>query len=96
MRSSMVLDKETENALNELKALENKSKSEIIREAVMEFYLKEKRARENIRFFIDLYTKGMIGKDTLFVLLPREDAENIVIGTKVGKNAAELAKSFNY
>ncbi len=89
MIASLVLDKETERELNELKESENKSKSEIVREAVRDFYLKEKRAEDNLRFFIDLYRKGTVTNDMLFLLLPRKDAENIIIGTKVGKDAAK-------
>ncbi len=95
MRASLVLDDETERELEELKESEEKSKSEIVREAVKEFYLKEKRASENIKYFIDLYRKGVVTKDLLLVLLPIKDAENIIIGEKVGKDAARKAKSLS-
>lgn len=93
MKTCLFLDGETERELAELKVLEDKSKSEIIRTAVNEFYLREKRANENLRFYIDLYMKGAIAKDTLFTLLPRKDAENIIIGVEIGKNAAKTAKT---
>lgn len=48
--------------------------------------------RENFLFFVDLYRKGVIDKDSLFILLPRKDAEAIIIGTKIGKEAAEDVK----
>ena len=87
-----MLDEETDRELNELRNLAGSSKSGLIREAVKEFYLKEKRARENLLFFVDLYNKGVITKDLLFLLLPRKDAEAVIIGSKTGKEAAELVK----
>jgi metal-responsive CopG/Arc/MetJ family transcriptional regulator len=96
MKASLVLDEETGNELDELSRIEDKSKSEIVREAIKDLYLKEKRARENMRFFIELYSKRAITKDMLFTLLPRKEAENIIIGTKVGKDAAKLAKDLGY
>ncbi len=71
-------------------------KTEKVREAVKELYLKEKRSRENFRFFIDMYRTGAISKDILFALLPSEDAESIIIGTKAGRDAAEIAKELGY
>ena len=94
--ANLVLDKETEEELSELKKLEDKSKSEIVREAIRELYLKEKRAKENFRFFVDLYGGGAIDKDTLFILLPRKDAEAIVVGVKAGKGAVKIAKNLGY
>lgn len=94
--ANLVLDNETDKELNELKKLEDKSKSEIVREAIRELYLKEKRARENFRFFIGLYSEGVINKDMLFILLPRKNAEAIVVGTKIGKGAAKIAKDLGY
>ena len=44
----------------------------------------------------NLYRKGVINKSVLFILLPKEDAEAIVIGTKVGKSAAKIVKNLNY
>lgn len=94
--ANLVLDKETGEELDELKKLEDKSRSEIVREAIRDLYLKEKRARENFRFFIGLYMEGAINKDMLFILLPRKDAEAIIIGTKLGKGAAKIAKKLGY
>lgn len=94
--ANLVLDKETGEELDELKKLEDKSRSEIVREAIKELYLKEKRARENFRLFVDLYSEGVINKDTLFIILPRKDAEAIVVGTKVGEGAAKIAKDLGY
>lgn len=96
MKANLILDMEAEKELNELKKLEDKSKSEIVREAIKELYLKEKRARENFRFFIDLYREGVINKDMLFILLPRKDAEVIIVGTQIGKGAAKIAKNLDY
>ncbi|MBI2650280.1 hypothetical protein HYX04_03120 [Candidatus Woesearchaeota archaeon] len=95
MKATIVLDKEAENELNELKTFASASKSELIREAIKELYLKEKRARENLLFFVNLYNEGVITKDFLFLLLPRKDAEAIIIGSKTGKEAAEVAKNFS-
>ena len=50
------------------------------------------RAKENLLFFVDLYNKGIVTKDLLLLLLPRQDAEAIIIGSKTGKEAAEVAK----
>lgn len=94
--ANLVLDKETGEELDELKRLEDKSRSEIVREAIRELYLKEKRARENFRFFVDLYREGTINKDMLFILLPRKDAEAIIVGTKSGKGVAKIAKNLGY
>ena len=71
------------------------SKSKVIREAIKDLYLKEKRARENLLFFVDLYNKGVITKDIIFLLLPREDADAVIIGSKTGEEAAEIVREFN-
>ncbi len=95
MRSTIVLDKKGEKELEELSAIGNVPKSEIIREAINEFYLKEKRARENLLLFVDLYNEGIVTKDLLLLLLPRKDAEAIIIGSKTGEEAAEIAKNIS-
>ena len=95
MKATIVLDEETERELKELKSSGSTSKSKLIREAVREFYLKEKRARENLLFFVDMYNEGAMTKDLIFLLLPRKDAEAIIIGSKTGKEAAEFAKKFS-
>lgn len=92
MKATILLDKKAENELKELKKIEKSSKSELIREAINELYLKEKRARENLLFFVNLYTDGVITKDLLFLLLPRKDAEAVIIGSKTGKEAVEIVK----
>ncbi len=92
MKATIVLDKESEKELNELKTFVSASKSKLIREAIRELYFKEKRARENLLFFVNLYNGGIITKDLLFILLPRKDAEAIIIGSKTGKEAVEIAK----
>lgn len=92
MKATIILDKNAERELEELAKAGNASKSELIREALDEFYLKEKRARENLFFFVDLYNKGVVTKDLLFILLPRKDAEAVIIGSKTGKEAAEFVK----
>lgn len=51
LKNTFVIDEKRRKELEELEKMENKSKSEIVREAIKEFYLKEKRARENIDFF---------------------------------------------
>ena len=95
MKATIVLDKESEKELNELKTFASTSKSELIREAIRELYFKEKRARENLLFFVNLYNEGIVTKDLLFLLLPRKDAEAAIIGAKTGKEAAEIAKKFS-
>ena len=87
-----------ENSLKELEELANTlnvSKAKLIRSAIKDLYLKEKRARENFLFFVDLYNNSVIDKDMLFLLLPRKDAEVIIIGSKLGKEAAKIAKNIN-
>jgi len=86
------LDDISEKELNELASALKISKSKLIRQAINEMYLKERRASENLLFFVDLYNEGSIGKDMLFLLLPREDAENVIIGSKLGKEAAEIVR----
>ncbi|MBI2655164.1 ribbon-helix-helix protein, CopG family [Candidatus Woesearchaeota archaeon] len=95
MKATIVLDEETEKELNELKASAKASKSRLIREAVRELYLKEKRAKENLLFFVDMYNEGAMTKDSIFLLLPRKDAEAVIIGSKAGKEAAEIAKKIS-
>jgi len=92
MKATIMIDQKTEQELYDLSSLEHTSKSAIIRQAVTEFYLKEMRAKENLLFFVDLYNKGIVTKDLLLLLLPRQDAEAIIIGSKTGKEAAEVAK----
>lgn len=93
MKATIVLDKETDKELKELKTFTNASKSRLIRDAISELYLKEKRARENLLFFVNLYNEGIMTKDLLFLLLPRKDAEAVIIGSKTGKEAAEIIKN---
>ena len=90
-----MLDKETEKELKELSNFASVSKSRLIRDAVRDMYFKEKRARENLLFFVNMYNGGVITKDFLFLLLPRKDAESIIIGSKTGKEAAEVVKTFS-
>ncbi len=96
MKATVVLDKKAEEELEELSRISKASRSEVVRTAVEDLYLKEKRAREGFRFFIDQYNRGIVTKDTLFLLLPREDAEAIIIGSATGKEAAEFAKAASY
>ena len=87
-----MLDKKSENELRELIEIEKTSKSKLIREAICDLYLKEKRARESLLFFVDMYNAGIITKDLLFLLLPRKDAEALIVGAKTGREAAEIAR----
>lgn len=96
MKATIVLDKRAEMELEELSRISNASRSELVRTALEDLYLKEKRAREGFRFFIDQYDKGIITKDMLLLLLPRKDAEAIIIGSATGKGAAEFAKAAGY
>jgi hypothetical protein len=89
------LDENSINELAELARALNTSKSNLIRKAIKDLYLKEKRAKENLLFFVDLYNDGVITKDMLFLLLRREDAESIIIGSKTGKEAVEIAKNIS-
>ena len=95
MAININLDEKSLDEIDELAGAMKISRSKLIRIAINEFYLKEKRARENLNFFIDMYNKGVIDKNTLFLLLPKEDAEAIVIGTKIGKEAVEIVKELN-
>ncbi|MBI2632141.1 ribbon-helix-helix protein, CopG family [Candidatus Pacearchaeota archaeon] len=96
MRINVNLDEKVSNELVELTKISKTSKSELVREALNELYLKEKRAKENLIFFIDLFNKGVITKDLLFLLLPRNDAEAIIIGAKFGKEGADFVKETDY
>ncbi len=96
MKATIVLDRKAKGELEELGKLSNSSKSKIVRTAIDDLYLKEKRARDGFRFFIDQYDSGIITKDVLFLLLPRKDAEAIIIGAATGKEAAEFAKATGY
>ena len=95
MKTTMIIDKNTEKELEELSSIEEKPKSKIIREAINDLYLKERRAKENILFFVDLYNKGILTKDLLLLLLTKKDAAAIIIGSKTGKEAVDIAKSIN-
>ena len=94
MKATVVLDEKSVRELEELSSLGKASKSSLIRKAVEDLYLKEKRARNNLLFFVDQYNKGIVDKGLLFLLLSRKDAEAIIIGSVTGKEAAGLAKSF--
>ena len=95
MKATIVLDRETEKELSELKIFAKASKSRLIRDAIRELYLKEKRARENLLFFVNLYNEDIVTKDLLFILLPRKDAEAVIIGSKTGREAAEIARKLS-
>lgn len=95
MKATIILDREAEKELNELKTYVSASKSKLIREAIRELYLKEKRAREDLLFFINLYNEGIITKNMLFLLLPEKDAEAVIVGAKTGKEAAEIARKIS-
>lgn len=90
MDATVVLDKKAEKELTELSKLLTAPKSKVVKTAVDELYFKEKRARKGFRFFMDQYNKGIITRDALFLLLPREDAEAIIIGSATGKEAAAV------
>ncbi len=87
-----MLDEESDNELKELKNFTRLTKSKLIREAIRDLYLKEKRARESLLIYVNLYNQNVITKDFLFLLLPKKDAEAIIIGSKTGKEAAEVVK----
>lgn len=90
------LDISSEKELDELAGALKLSKSKLIRLAIKDLYLKEKRAENNLGFFIDLYNENIIGKEMLFLLLPRDDAQSVIIGSKFGKEAAKIVKeNFN-
>ena len=95
MKATIVLDKKSETELNELIEIEKTSKSDLIRTAINDLYIKEKRARESLLFFVNMYNNGIITKDILFLLLPRKDAEAVIIGSKTGKGAIEIAKKIS-
>ena len=95
MKATIILDKSAEKELNELAKIERAPKSKLIREAINDLYLKEKRARENLLFFVDLYNEGIVTNDLLFLLLPRKDAEAVIIGSKTGKEATEVVKDIS-
>ena len=95
MRVNINLDKVSKDTLESLSGSMKKSKSDLIRIALMDFYLKEERAKKNLLFFVDLYRGGIITKDILFTLFSRRDAEAIIIGEKFGGEAFEVAKNLN-
>ncbi len=88
MKATILLDENAEKELDELRKTTKSTKSELIRSAIRDFYLKEMRAQKNILFFVDMYNQGILTKDILFLLLPKKDAEAIIIGSKAGKEAA--------
>lgn len=95
MAVNVNLDEKSIDEVNELSKALNISRSKLIRIAINELYLKEKRARENLLFFVDMYNKGAIDKDSLFLLLPRKDAEAVIIGSRAGKEAVKIVKDIN-
>lgn len=90
MKATILLDENAEKELEELRKATKSTKSELIRNAIRDSYLKEMRAQKNILFFVDMYNQGIITKDVLLLLLPKRDAEAIIIGSKVGKEAAHF------
>lgn len=96
MRINVNLDEKVSDELDELSKMSKTSKSELVRVALNELYLKERRAKENLLFFVDLFNNGVITKDMLFLLLPRNDAETIIIGAKFGKEGADFVKETDY
>ena len=93
MKATVVLDSKAEKELEELSRISNASRSKVVRTAVDDFYLKEKRAREGFLFFADSYRKGIITMDVLMLLLPRKDAEAVIIGVETAKESAKFADS---
>tara|TARA_Y100000310_G_C20206260_1_gene589218 strand:- start:143 stop:433 length:291 start_codon:yes stop_codon:yes gene_type:complete len=89
------LDEKSEKELKELAHALKVSRSFLIRKAINDFYLKEKRAKESLMFYVDLYNEGAIDRDVLFLLLPRTDAEAVIIGSKTGKEAAKIVQEIN-
>ncbi|MBI4919165.1 hypothetical protein HY837_04490 [archaeon] len=96
MKATIVLDDSAQKELKELSSYDAISKSKLIRRAIKELYLKEMRARKNLLFFVDLYNEGTINKDILFLLLPKKDAESVIIGSKTGREALNFAKDLDY
>ena len=95
MTININLDEKSLKELNELAAVSNSTKSQLIRNAIKELYLKEKMAKENLLFFVDLYNEGIITKDVLFTPLPVEDAKSIIIGSSIGEEAVKIAKNID-
>ena len=52
-------------------------------------------AKQNLLFFVDMYNKDIITKDLLFLLLPKKDAEAVIIGAKTGKETIEIAEKIS-
>lgn len=95
MAFNLNLDEVSLKELEELANALNVSKAKLIRTAINDLYLKEKRASQNLMFFVDLYNGGSVDKNLLFLLLPRKDAEAIIIGSKFGKEAIDIAKDID-
>lgn len=89
-KATFSVDEDTERELEELGEQLGKSKSEIVREAVEDYYTKEMRASQKFEFFLELYRDDIIDEEQLYLLLPEKDAEAIVIGAEAGKEAAEV------
>lgn len=96
MKATISLDENAEKELDELRKTTKSTRSELIRTAIRDFYLKEMRAKKSLLWFVDLYREGIITKDILFLMLPRKDAEAIIIGREMGKEAAKIAASLGY
>ncbi len=95
MAINISLDEKSVEEIDALAKALKISKSRLVRMAIRDLYLKEKRAENNLIFFVDQYNEGVISKDMLFLLLPREDAEAIIIGSRFGKEAVKIAKGFD-
>lgn len=96
MKATILLDEHAEEELEELSKATKSSKSELIRNAIRDYYLKEMRAKKSLLWFADLYREGIITKDILFLMLPRKDAEAVIIGREFGKEAAKIATKLGY
>ncbi len=51
-----------------------------------------KKREKCFKLLLDLYSEGLIEKKNLFLLLPKREAEAIIMGSKIGREGAKLIK----
>ncbi len=54
------------------------------------------KTRKNLLSLVDLYNERKITKAVLFLLLPKKDAEAVIIGSKTGRESLMISKKAKF
>jgi hypothetical protein len=88
----MVITKELEKEIEGLSQEFGEEPEEVLRNALKEFHLRKLLSSSIKSSLHKMYVDGTISKEEILIFLPEEDAEEIIIGDRIGKEGAKVAK----